>query len=185
MKLATAIPALVVSLGLLGGVPSTADAVALPVGTTAITLATITNDRDATVSRMQLMLGDNDQVSGIYMETSPDADSAPDVAGAKVYPIAGIESRDGVVIGEGQGVKAIFLRGNIASTGGKGTLTIRYLKNGVFRSWAECRIDLKRVAPDDWRLLNAYDGQPISQIEVKTWALGISTLSNVCPVQGA
>ena len=185
MKLANLIPALALTLGLLGGVPSTAGAVALPDGTTAITLATITNDRDTSVSRMQLMLGDDHQVSGIYMSTSRDASSQPDVAEGRVYTLAGIESHDGVVLGEGQGVKAIFLKGNIATTDGKGMLTIRYLKNGVFRSWAECRIDLRRVAPGDWRLVNAYDGQPINQIEVKTWALGISTLSNVCPAQGA
>ena len=40
---------------------------------------------------------------------------------------------------------------------------------------------LKRVAPYDWQLVNAYDGHPIQLIQVRTWALGISTLANVCP----
>jgi hypothetical protein len=30
-------------------------------------------------------------------------------------------------------------------------------------------------------LVNACDGQPIERIKVETWALGISTLANVCP----
>jgi hypothetical protein len=129
---------------------------------------------------MNLMVSDA-TVSGIYMETSANAESGPADAKSQVYPLAGIESHDGVVLGQGQGVKAIFLRGSIASQDGRGSLTIRYLTNGVFRHWAECRIDLQKLGPHHWQLVNAYDGQPIERIKVETWALGISTLANVCP----
>lgn len=169
----------------LAGVAAGAGATALPAGTTAVPLAVVTNDRDTSVSRMQLMLTGNGSVSGIYMETSANADSSPKVDSGRVYPLSNIESSDGVVLGQGQGVKAIYLRGSIASAAGEGSLTIRYLTNGVFRHWSECKIGLQRVAPDDWQLVNAYTGQPIKQIRVKTWALGISTLGNVCPVGNA
>lgn len=164
---------------LTGGVASAAT-LPLPAGTTAVPLAVITNDRDTSVSRMNLMVSDA-TVSGIYMETSANAASDPADAKSQVYPLAGIESQDGVVLGQGQGVKAIFLRGNIVSQDGHGSLTIRYLTNGVFRHWAECRIDLQKLGPHHWQLVNAYDGRPIERIKVKTWALGISTLANVCP----
>ncbi len=102
-------------------------------------------------------------------------------AKGQVYWLDRIESRDGVVLGQGQGVKAILLRGTIESQAGQGSLVISYLTNGIFRHYAECRIDLKRVSLQQWQLVNAYDGRPIEQIKVKTWTLGISTLANVCP----
>lgn len=178
MKLLGLVSTLAFTL-LTGGVASAAT-LPLPAGTTAVPLAVITNDRDASVSRMNLMVSDA-TVSGISMETSANAESDPADAKSQVYSLAGIESHDGVVLGQGQGVKAIFLRGDIASQDGHGSLTIRYLTNGVFRHWAECRIDLQKLGPHHWQLVNAYDGQPIERIKVKTWALGISTLANVCP----
>src|SRR6185312_3395884 len=174
----------VLAFTLLAGGVASAATLPLPAGTTAVPLAVITNDRDASVSRMNLMVSDA-TVSGISMETSANAGSDPADATSQVYPLAGIESHDGVVLGQGQGVKAIFLRGNIASQDGHGSLTIRYLTNGVFRHWAECRIDLQKLGPRHWQLVNAYDGRPIARIKVETWALGISTLANVCPATTA
>jgi hypothetical protein len=167
------------------GAAASASTLPLPAGITTVPLAIVTNDRDASVSRLELMVNDAAAVSGIYMETDASADSDPAKAKSRVYPLAGIESTDGVVLGQGQGVKAIYLQGTIASAEGRGKLVIRYLANGVFRRFEECRVDLKRVGPRDWQLVNAYDGQPIQQIQVKTWALGISTLGNVCPVTKA
>ncbi|TAN05982.1 MAG: hypothetical protein EPN38_10120 [Rhodanobacteraceae bacterium] len=167
------------------GTVASASALPLPIGVTTVPLAVVTNDRDTSVSRLELMVNDAASVSGIYMETDASANSDPAKAKSMVYPLAGIESADGVVLGQGQGVKAVYLQGTIAAQAGQGKLVIRYLANGVFRHWKECRIDLKRVGPHDWQLVNAYDGQPIQQIEVKTWALGISTLGNVCPVANA
>lgn len=165
----------------LAGTAAFATATPLPAGITAVPLAVVTNDRDATVSRLQLMVDAQDTVRGIYLDTSATADSQPSAESARVYPLAKIETDKGVVLGQGQGVKAIFLRGNIASQAGQGSLVIRYLTNGIFRHYAECKIDLHRVGPDHWQLVNAYDGQPIDQMRVKTWALGISTIANVCP----
>lgn len=162
------------------GATALAAAAPLPTGLTAVPLAVVTNDRDTSVSSLELMLDDQAIVRGIYMETRADADGSPSASG-RIYPLAQIESGNGVVLGQGQGVKAIFLRGTIASRDGDGSLVIRYLTNGVFKRYAECRIELQRMGPDRWRLVNAYDGRPIERIKVRTWALGISTVANVCP----
>lgn len=154
---------------------------AVPVGMIAVPLAAITNDRDTSVSRIELVLDDASMVRGIYVETRASKSADGSHATGKMYPLASIETAKGVVLGQGQGVKAILLRGKIASRDGTGTLVIRYLSNGLFHHYKECRVNLERVGPNDWQLLNAYDGHEVKQIRVKTWALGISTLVNVCP----
>lgn len=162
-----------------------AGAASLPDGVTAVPLAAITNDRDSTVSNIELMVGDEGAVRGIYLATRANADADPSQASGQVYPLAGIESEDGVVLGQGKGVKAILLQGTIPPQGDHGSLVIRYLTNGVFKHYAQCRVELKRSAPGDWQLVNAYNGQPVKHIEVQTWALGISTIGNICPAQNA
>jgi hypothetical protein len=160
-------------------------AASLPDGVTAVPLAAITNDRDSSVSNIELMLSDDGDVRGIYLATRANAAVDPSQASGQVYPLAGIESEDGVVLGQGKGVKAILLRGTIAPQSDHGSLVIRYLTNGVFKHYAQCRVELKRSAPGDWQLVNAYNGQPVKHIEVQTWALGISTIGNICPAQNA
>lgn len=162
-----------------------ATAASLPDGITAVPLAAITNDRDSTVSNIELMLSNDGDVRGIYLATRSSADADPSQASGQVYPLAGIESENGVVLGQGKGVKAILLQGTIPPQGDHGSLTIRYLTNGVFKHYAQCRVELKRSAPGDWQLVNAYNGQPVKHIEVQTWALGISTIGNICPAQDA
>jgi hypothetical protein len=162
-----------------------ATAASLPDGVTAVPLAAITNDRDSTVSNIELMLGDEGAVRGIYLATRASAETDPSQASGKAYPLAGIESEDGVVLGQGQGVKAILLKGTIPPQGDHGSLVIRYLTNGVFKHYAQCRVDLKRLDTGRWQLVNAYNGRPVRHIEVQTWALGISTIANVCPAQNA
>lgn len=151
-------------------------------GTTVVRLAGITNDRDTSVSYLNLMVGRKHSVRGITVETQvPRAGSSARVISRNTYSLKNIESRKGVVLGQGKGVKAILLQGRINSEAGRGMLIIKYLNNGLFRSYKECRIGLHRVAPKRWELINAYDGQPVRHIEVKTWMLGISTLTHVCP----
>lgn len=179
MELILALSSLV--LALFAGAAASATTHTLPAGMTAVPLATITNDRDNSVSELALMLDDQAFVHGIYMETSSGRGHEPSKTSGQVYWIDGIESPDGVVLGQGQGVKAIFLRGMIEPHGDHGALVIRYLTNGVFKQYDECAVKLERLAPYDWQLVNAYDDHPIKLIQVRTWALGISTLANVCP----
>lgn len=156
-------------------------AATLPSGMTAVPLATISNDRDTSISKINLILGSQSMVRGIYMQTKPSAHSQASPAQDAIYWIGGIESDHGVVLGQGQGVEAILLRGDIESKDGRGSLVISYLNNGIFGSYHECKVDLQRLAPRQWQLVNSYNNQPVSHIKVQTWALGISTLTNVCP----
>lgn len=176
---------LVFVLSLSASVAAFAETQALPVGMGVVPLAAITNDRDTSVSYLNLMVNKHHAVRGIYVETKvPKAgqpNAAPRVVSQSVYWLKNIESHRGVVLGQGQGVKAILLRGNIDSQGGRGFLVIKYLNNGIFRSYKQCRIALHRVSPHNWGLVNAYNDRPIKRIEVKTWMLGISTLTHVCP----
>lgn len=176
---------LIAAFAVLIGSMASASVDQLPGGITAVPLASITNDRDASVSDIKLMVNLQGTVRGIYLETRASAASDPSTAKAQIYPLAGIESHDGVVLGQGQGVKAIYLKGDIPPQGDHGSLVIRYLANGVFRHYKECRIGLQRLGPEDWQLVNAYDGHTITHIEVQTWALGISTIGNVCPAHAA
>lgn len=183
MKLALLSSALGVAL--LAAAPAFASPTALPAGMSAVPLAAITNDRDASVSNIDLMVDAQSNVRGIYLATRANKQASPADAKGQVFWLPQIEKGDGVVLGKGGGVKAILLSGTIQPTGGHGALVIKYVTNGIFRHYSECQVNLQRVGPDHWQMVNAYDGQPVSHIEVKTWALGISTLTNVCPTRAA
>jgi len=183
MKLSKALPVLVFILMQSAAVFAATDSV--PAGITILPLAGITNDRDTTVSYLKLMVNSQATVRGIYLETEEqakvDGHESRQVASKKIYWLKNIERHPGVVLGQGQGVKAIYLSGNIDSRGGRGSLTIRYLTNGIFMHYSQCKIGLQRVSRHNWELVNAYNGHRVKQIKVRTWMLGISTLANVCP----
>lgn len=171
---------LVLAAALAAGAALPAGAVPVPAGMSVVPLVAITNDRDTSISEIELMLGPKKLVNGLYIATY-DKDRNPEKAEGQVIPLAEIESAEGAVVGQGQGVKAILLRGKIHPQHGNGELVIRYLTNGVFKRYDECKVELRRTGPDDWHLLNAYTNGEVAHIHVKTWALGISTLENVCP----
>lgn len=176
-------------LGMLVSMAAPAGMRQLPADITMLPLAGITNDRDTSVSHLELMVDSHSTVRGIYMETEVPGKPA-DAPGtgpehAHVYWLRSIESPEGVVLGQGNGVKAILLRGTIDSRAGHGSLVVKYLVNGLLMSYRECKLGLRKRHARDWRLFNAYDGRPITRIEVKTWMLGISTLKNVCPAASA
>lgn len=157
----------------------------LPPNVDVVPLAGITNDRDSNVSYLNLMLGEGNAVRGIYVQTRAPARQSNDNgdigANGGAFSLAQIESDNGVVLRAAAGRKVILLRGTIDSRVGKGSLTIKYLTNGLSMSYSQCKVGLKKSGPRQWKLINAYDGKPIDAIEIKTWWLGISTLANVCP----
>ncbi|HKJ09385.1 MAG TPA: hypothetical protein VKA76_09890 [Gammaproteobacteria bacterium] len=178
------------ALGALLCVTAAASVRALPPHVHVVPLAGITNDRDTSVSYLKLMVGQRDAVRGIYVETrvaGKSADTGNSGEGIRngAFWLKDIESGDGVVLGKGQGVKAILLQGTIDSRAGKGHLTIKYLANGLLMHYRQCKVGLKKSGGHKWELVNAYDGKRITDIKVKTWWLGISTLQNVCPAPAA
>lgn len=165
------------------GAACVASAVPLPSGLSSIPLANITNDRNPDVNQLNLMVTAQGIVRGLFVMTNPDPEAHPSEAKGEVYWLKELESPDGAVLSEGQGVKAIILHGRVAAAENAGSLTIRYVKNGIFKNYEACKVNLQKLAPDRWRLVNAYDGHPVQQIVIKTWAFGISTLQNVCPAE--
>ncbi|MGH8191111.1 MAG: hypothetical protein ACREP2_06665 [Rhodanobacteraceae bacterium] len=155
-------------------------AVSLPAGMTAVPLVAITNDRDTSISEIQLMLGPQKLVRGLYIATY-DNERDPGKSEGQVIPLASLEDPEGAVVGQGRGVKAILLKGKIEPKAGSGTLEIKYITDGLFGRYSECEVHLRKTGPDQWQLINAYTHGKIRHIHVKTWALGISTLENVCP----
>ena len=158
----------------------------LPPGSKLIPLAEISNDRDQSISFLNLVVNKQDRVAGVFLITKvpgKDTKGGSFRTVSKInYSLSKIESKEGVVLGQGQGVKAILLQGRINSPAGRGNLKIEYLSNGLLMRYNHCNVDLRRLHFDDWRLINAYNGKPIKRINVKTWFLGISTLQHVCPV---
>ncbi|MGA7799836.1 MAG: hypothetical protein WCC36_03415 [Gammaproteobacteria bacterium] len=158
---------------------------ALPPNIDVVPLAGITNDRDTSVSYLNLMVSRRDAVRGIYVDTRASGKAGDDGGDGGIsngaFWLKDIESGDGVVLGQGQGVKAILLRGTIDSRAGKGNLIIKYLTNGLLMNYSQCKMGLKKSGNHKWELINAYNGKEITDIKVKTWWLGISTLQNVCP----
>jgi len=176
---------LVLLLGVVLSTTAFANVDSLPANVDVVPLAGITNDRDSNVSYLKLMLSEGDAVRGIYLQTHahPSQASGDGGAGANggAYSLAEIESEKGVVLRAAQGRKVILLRGNIDSQAGKGSLVITYLTNGLSMSYGQCKVGLRKSGARHWKLVNAYNGKDITDIEIKTWWLGISTLGNVCP----
>ena len=160
----------------------------LPANVDVVPLAGITNDRDSNVSYLKLMLGENNAVRGIYLQTHAHPRKASDDgdvgANGGAFSLAEIESDKGVVLRAAEGRKVILLRGSIDSQAGKGSLVITYLTNGLSMSYGQCKVGLRKSGAREWKLVNAYNGKNIKDIEIKTWWLGISTLGNVCPGSG-
>lgn len=165
---------------LAAGVVLPAGATALPAGMSTFPLVAISNDRDTSISEIDLMLGPKKFVRGLYIATY-EKDRDPDVARGQVIPLVSLEDPEGAVVGQGKGVKAILLKGSIDPAAGNGTLAIKYVTNGIFGRYDECKVELHRTGPDQWQLVNAYNSAKVRHIRVKTWALGIATLENVCP----
>jgi hypothetical protein len=141
-------------------------------------LATVSNDRNADVSMLSLEVENNGTVDGLYFSTKH-ADTGQTTH--TEFPLSQIQSADGVVLDGDATHKVFILQGTIDAQKGSGLLTVKYLANGLTGEYQQCGgIKLQRAQDQKWSLFN-YKNQPLTKIEVVTWALGISTVQNVCP----
>lgn len=172
---------LVISSGSMAAVPDAA----ISFGMDAAKLATITNDRNASLSTLYVVIDDHGVLRGVYIRTISRTHEKAEPQGA-IYWLDAIEQGNGVVVGQGQGVDAIYLSGNYKPGNQRGSLVIRYLTNGIFWTYDTCQMHLRQTG-NAWQLVNSYTGRPIRHIRVDTWALGIlvfrSSSQNV--LQGA
>lgn len=142
-----------------------------------VPLARIVNDRNSNVSYLNLMVSRDDAVRGIYVQGHGSAEGR----GNGAFWLRDIQGEKGVVLRKAQGRKVISLRGTIDSRAGKGSLVITYLHNGLLMSYSRCKLGIRKSGRRDWKLINAYNGNEVTDIEIKTWWLGIATLASVCP----
>lgn len=151
-----------------------------PAGSHLQDLLAITNDQDAGVSYLSLLLDEMDEPIGIYFVTNKH-DGIPPTVTRFVFTAAEVASPEGVVLVERQGRNIFYLNGGVDSTRVKGTLQVRYLANGILNSYDECYVNMRRSPQGVWSLVNAYNGKAVSVVRTLTWAFGVTTVENLCP----
>lgn len=152
----------------------------VPPGITLQRLSTLTSDRDKNINFLNLMLDQNMLVAGLFNEAHPD-NKPGEGEGANVFWLRDIESRDGVVLAEGRGRKALILKGLLDRETQEGRFSITYLANGLSMRYESCEFDLKRQPNGGaWYVRNIYTGATVTQIHVETHALGIKPIKAIC-----
>jgi hypothetical protein len=153
---------------------------AVPPGNTLQKLMNFSNDRDAIVNRLSVMIDANTLLTGMYIDESNLVEPAVFGPGAGVVWLRDIESKEGGVLFEGQGHKVILIQGKLNRTSQDGRFQIRYLANGLTNNYEACDVLLKK---DDkgWYAQNAYTNKRITAAKLITWSLGISTVQGICP----
>ena len=136
-------------------------------------LARITNDRNADLQRLEVLL-EAGQVVGLRFDTINGENPH-----ASDFSLADMQA--GVVLDGDAQHEAIILRGSIDSRVGDSQLLISYLSNGLFGRHKACRAGMERDASGQWHIVNIYDHQWVAQLVVRTWSLGISTIEGICP----
>jgi hypothetical protein len=136
-------------------------------------LLNVVIDSSSESAELNVALDANSQVQGIdFYGGSP--------LTHHYFTLDQIQNAEGVVLDTEQGHAAIKLQGTITLESQNDTLTVSYLNNGLFNTYDNCQILFEHADSGDWQINNAYTQQPVSQIEVKTWKLGITTLEGIC-----
>jgi hypothetical protein len=136
-------------------------------------LASITNDRNADLQRLSVLLAAG-QVVGLRFDT---------VNGANPHAsdFSLDEMKAGAVLDGDAQHEAIVLRGSIDSTIGDADLTVTYLANGLFGTRKNCHARMVRDERGQWHIVNIYDHERVDHLVVETWTFGISTIDGICP----
>jgi hypothetical protein len=142
-------------------------------------VAKITNSRDASVATLSVALGPKDEILGVYSVYEMN-DGSGDVI-RDLMPLSEIQSAQGSVLHEENGFKIFILQGSVDAAHGSARLQIRFMTNGIKRSYDSCRINASRSAQGTWSLVNAYNGKIVTEARAKAWTFGIKTIENVCP----
>ena len=136
-------------------------------------LVNIMSDLNSDTSELSVALDTSNRIQGIdFYNGNPATDH--------YFTLAEIEADKGVVLDTEQGHAAILLQGTIDLESASDTLTVSYLANGLFDIYDKCQIVFERATNGDWQLMNAYTHELVTEIDVKTWKLGITTLAGIC-----
>ena len=136
-------------------------------------LAAVTNDRNSSVDSLSLVLNLQGSVEGIRFQ--------PGHAPAPIdFTDAQMASSQGANLEE-DSHRPIVLHATFNSQNGSASWVIDYLSNGLFGSYKSCNAALARDPQGQWHLINAYTREPVTQLRITTWALGISSIVGICP----
>ena len=136
-------------------------------------LASITNDRDADLQHLAVLL-DAGQVVGLRLNTIHG--NNPHV---RDFSIENIKA--GAVLDSDARRKAVVLKGFIYSTAGNADLVITYLSNGLSGKHKECYARAERDASGQWHIVDIYEHKWVDHLVIKTRPFGISTIQGICP----
>jgi hypothetical protein len=95
------------------------------------------------------------------------------------FAAADVAKPEGVVVHSFHGHDVLFLQGAVDGKSGEGTFHLKYLSNGLTRSFAPCDFLLKKSG-SNYFAQNASTGDHITNPKILTWSLGISTLQGIC-----
>lgn len=152
--------------------PNTAGSI--PPGMTTSPLVNISNDRDATIQVLGLLLGGDEKITGMF---SADSKSPKD---GKAFLLSVIEGKEGAVLYEASGRKAIILSGKLDRATQQGRFTLKYLANGLSMRYESCDFVLDRSG-SNWLVKNAYTGGLVREARITSWSMGITTIEGICP----
>lgn len=138
-------------------------------------LATITNDRNKDVSHISTAFDGAQNLVGLLFQTRH-ADTGKETSDE--FSLAQISA--GAVLDGDADHKVFILQGDIDGSKATNTLVVRYLSNGLTGSYDSCKVNLNKVN-GQWAMVNYYTHKTITSIVVRTWALGIAEVENVCP----
>lgn len=136
-------------------------------------LASITNDRNAHVQSLGVLLAGG-QVVGLRFDTING--NHPHVSDFSID-----DMKAGAVLDGDAKHEAIVLRGAIDPTLGNADLVIIYLSNGLLGTHKRCHADIVRDEGGQWHIVNIYEHKPVDHLFVQTWALGVATIEGICP----
>ncbi len=136
-------------------------------------LASITNDRNADLQHVGVLL-DAGELVGLRFDTI-------DGNNSHVSDFSIDDIKAGAVLDGDANRKAIVLQGSIYSTGDNATLVITYLSNGLSRKHRVCYARIERDASGRWHILDIYENKWVDHLVIKTRPLGISTIQGICP----
>ena len=143
-------------------------------------LVRIGNDRDASFSDLNFLIDSSGGVAGVeYLTTSANGQVL-----RKAYSVAQMESAEGAVLEEQQGIKAIAVLARIDEAGGVGGMRFRFVTNGLTGKYNLCDVGLVRAGngpSTSWSMKKLTSGQVITTAKIISWSFGITTLAGICP----
>ena len=145
--------------------------------TSSQTLARVTSDRDGNVSRLVAIVDSAGQIQSIRFDTKhQDTQATTSVS----FSMKQIASRDGVVLTESSGYKAIILKGNVDSKKGVGKITVNFLTDAFQSTYESCRAGIQRSDDGKWTLVNVSSRKPVQELYVQSHMTGITTIRGIC-----